>query len=191
VSCCTTFSECLGPILEKSKAAWRLNSHDDYPWIRQMKLVIKGMTNGSKTQFQHLWGRYVLGFKPWTHCLKCFSAKKANEIHPTMVDGEYALESSFDIFYLCCVGWRDRANTNVHLAVRPRLGSVASTGSVYGVQFTISDAQAILIQYLPKGWKGLEDRHSQCKNFQFGYQTFQVDQVGDSAPREVVTARRA
>ena len=58
------------------------------------------------------------------------------------------------------------------------------------MQFTITDAQSILIRYLPKGWGDLSDPHSQCKNFQFGYQTFEVNQVGDSAPREVITKLR-
>jgi hypothetical protein len=155
-----------------------------------MKLVVRGMTDGSKTTFKHLWGRYILGFKPWTHCLSCFVTKQAKGILPTMVDGEYPLDDSFELFCLCGVGWNDRGNTNVHLAVRPRLGSVASAGSVYGVQFTITDAQSILIQYLPKGWRGLNDQHSQCKNFQFGYQMFTVDEVGPSARREVITTLR-
>jgi hypothetical protein len=155
-----------------------------------MKLVVSGLTDGTKTQFKHLWGRYILGFKPWTHCLPCFVTRQAKGILPTMVDGEYPLDDSFELFYLCGVGWNDRGNTNVHLAVRPRPGSVASTGSVYGVQFTITDAQSILIHYLPNGWRGLDDQHSQCKNFQFGYQMFEVDEVGDSAPRDTITKLR-
>jgi hypothetical protein len=136
-----------------------------------------------------LWGRYIIGFKPWTHCLKSLVTKKAKEIVPAMTDGEYELDASFELFYLCGVGWKDRGNTNVHLAVRPRLGSIASAGSVYGVQFTITDAQAILIEYLEKGWRGLDDEHRRCKNFQFGYQMFEVDEVG-GPPGEVVTRLR-
>jgi hypothetical protein len=155
-----------------------------------MKLIVTGMTHGPKTQFQHLWGRYVLGFKPWTHCVQSFVGKQAKGITPSMVDGEYPLDPSFELLYLCGVGWSDRRNTNVHLAVRPRIGSIACAGSVYGVQFTITDAQAILIQYLPKGWRGLPEKHSQCKNFQFGYQMFNVSEVGESAPREIITTLR-
>jgi hypothetical protein len=125
------------------------------------------MVQREKTLFKHLWGRYIIGFKPWTHCIGCFVKKEAKGILPNMTDGEYALDDSYELFYLCGVGWSDRRNTNVHLAVRPRPGSIASAGSVYGVQFTITDAQAILIQDLPRGWKGLPDPHSQCKNFQF------------------------
>jgi hypothetical protein len=155
-----------------------------------MKLIVAGMKPGEQT-FQHLWGRYILGFKPWTHCIQCFSTKQANGIVPTMNDEEYELDDSFGLFYLCGVGWKQRHHTNVHLAVRPRQGSVACAGSVYGVTFTITDAQAILIKYLPKGWRGLPDQHSQCKNFQFGYQMFEADEVGETAPRQLITKRRS
>ena len=155
-----------------------------------MKLVVNGMTHGNRTQFKHLWGRYILGFKPWTHCLRCFVTRQAKGILPTMVDGEYLLDDSFELFYLCCVGWKDRRNTNVHLAARPRLGSVAAIGSVYGVQFTITDAQSILIRYLPEGWRGLPHQHSQCKNFQFGYQMFEADEAVDTSQRQAITKLR-
>ena len=155
-----------------------------------MKLTVSGMKTGDKNQFRNLWGRYILGFRPWKHCIDCFQSKVAKGITPGMVDGEYLLDSSFPLFYLCGVGWKDRGNTNVHLAVRPRLGSVACVGSVYGVQFTITNAQSILIHYLPKEWQGLDDKHSQCKNFQFGYQMFDANEVCKSAPRNIVTSLR-
>ena len=72
-----------------------------------MTLIVRGMNHGKKTQFKHLWGRYVLGFKPWTHCMKCFVTRQAKGILPTMVDGEYPLDDSFELFYLCGVGWKD------------------------------------------------------------------------------------
>jgi hypothetical protein len=155
-----------------------------------MKLIIAGMKPGEQT-FKHLWGRYILGFKAWTYCIQCFEAKQAKAIVPTMSDGQYELDDSFELFYLCGVGREQKRDTNVHLAVRRRQGSVACAGSVYGVTFTITDAQAILIKYLPKGWRGLPDEHSQCKNFQFGYQMFEAEEVGDTAPRQVITKLRS
>jgi len=114
-------------------------------------------------------------------------------------NGEYPLSDTHGLFYLCGVGQPDSVRrgkdfaqkmTNVHLAVRPRQGSVAAIGSVYGVTFTIKDAQAIPIQPLPDGFRGLPEKHSKCKNFQFGYQMFHTDIVGHGAPREVVYALR-
>jgi hypothetical protein len=163
-----------------------------------MLLTVSGL-DAAPIRFKHLWGRYVLGFKPWNHCLACFETKIANPITPQMRDGEYPLSNDHGLFYLCGVGQADsvrrgkelaRKVTNVHLAVRPRCGSVAAIGSVYGVTFTIKDAQTIPIEPLPDGFQDLPQRHSRCKNFQFGYQMFQTDAVGDRAPHEVIRALR-
>ena len=62
--------------------------------------------------------------------------------------------------------------TNVHLAVRPQQGAVASIGSVYGVTFTIRDAFALRVDRLPDGWMGLTAEYTRCRNFQFGVQQF-------------------
>jgi hypothetical protein len=155
-----------------------------------MKLTIEGMQHAKRTRFKHLWGRYVLGFKPAHHCLSCFKSRTATAINPRIVDGEYQLDPSYELFYLCGVGWTDRGNTNVHLAVTPRIDSVACVGSVYGVRFTITDAQAIPIRYIEKAWRGLPDEHSQCKNFQFGYQMFAADRVGPEAEGELIAELR-
>lgn len=161
-----------------------------------MQLIVSGL-NTAKPRFKHLWGCYVLGFRPWKHCIGCFESKVASAISPTMKDGVYDLEDSYELFYLCGVGQPDskrapqhllRRATNVHLAVRP--GSIAAVGSVYGVSFTLKDAQAIPIQPLPEGFHGLPDAHYRCKNFQFGYQMFDVSEVGEKASREVIRKRR-
>jgi hypothetical protein len=145
-------------------------------------------------------GDVVLGFKPKKHCIQCFKSETASAVTPQMKDGSYELKDDVsDLFYLCGVGQPDskraganfnRKFTNVHLAVRPRAGSVASIGSVYGVTFTIKDAQAIPIQPLPDGLENLDNAHSRCKNFQFGYQEYEVGSVHDFGPDEIVYTRR-
>lgn len=136
-----------------------------------MLLTVSGL-NAAPIRFKHLWGRYVLGFKPWNHCLACFETKIASPVTPQMKDGEYPLSDDHGLFYLCGVGQPDsvrrgkelaRKVTNVHLAVRPRRGSVAAIGSVYGVTFTIQDAQVIPIDPLPDGFQNLPQKHSRCK----------------------------
>jgi hypothetical protein len=71
--------------------------------------------------------------------------------------------------------------TNVHLAVRPRKGSIAAIGSVYGVRFVIEDAQAIPIVkrdvLLASGSGPGPEHHVNCKMFQFGYQMFETDPI--------------
>lgn len=162
-----------------------------------MQLTVTGL-NAAPIRFAHLWGRYVYGFRPWTHCIKCFAAKTAKGISPAMTDGEFQLEDK--LFYLCGVGKKlserrhpelARRFTNVHLAVRPKAGSVAAITSVYGVTFTIRDAEPIPIEPLASGdFPHLAEAHSRCKNFQFGYQMFEVGQVGTAASREIVTRLR-
>jgi len=100
-----------------------------------------------------------------------------------MKDGAYPLGDGGDLFYLCGVGQKDTAkteeewlqrHTNVHLAVRPKIGSVATIASKYGVVFTITDAEEIPIEALPEKFAELDEEHFRCKNFQFGYQVFET-----------------
>lgn len=164
-----------------------------------MQLIVSGLDT-ARPNFKHLWGRYILGFKPRKHCIECFKSKVASDIKPTMKDGTYDLRDDLgDFFYLCGVGQPDlkrnpehlkKRFTNVHLAVRPLKGSVASIGSVYGVTFTITDAQAISIQTLPDNFQGLGKDHARCKNFQFGYQHYEVGSVHDFGPDKIVYKRR-
>jgi hypothetical protein len=162
-----------------------------------MLLTISGL-DAAPIRFRHLWGRYVLGFRPWKHCIGCFESKVAGVINPSMIDGDYKLKDDVSYFYLCGVGQAEtlragkemsRKVTNVHLAVRPRLGSVAAIGSVYGVTFTIQNAHAIPIQPLPEGFMGLPTTHHRCKNFQFGYQIFDVGEK-ELAGRNVIRKLR-
>jgi hypothetical protein len=164
-----------------------------------MRITIAGLDQ-APIKFKHLWGRYVLGFKPWTHCERSFHAQKAVSIVPGMKDGTYELDASHDLFYLCGVGQPDAASrgkaqsrkfSNVHLAVRPKVGSVASVGSLYGVQFTLTDAEEIPIQPLADDFMGLSDVHARCKNFQFGFQMFEVEKVGEQAARTIVRQLRS
>ncbi len=104
------------------------------------------------------------------------------------MDGECILGDH--LFYLCGVGQNlsDKSRledwprqTNVHLAVRPRKGSIAAIGSVYGVTFVIEDAQAIPIMrhdvLLTPGSEPAPASHLDCKMFQFGYQMFEAGPI--------------
>lgn len=159
-----------------------------------MKLTTTGLDD-APIRFKHLWGRYVNGFRPWKHCIQCLVSNTAKDVFPDMLDGSVELQDR--LFYLCGVGQvhsehfekrhpeLSRRMTNVHLAVRPRKGSVAAIGSAYGVTFVIQDAQSIPIETLPYPFQGLSEEHSRCKNFQFGYQMFEVGEVS-MTPGEVV-----
>ena len=143
-----------------------------------MRLIVSGL-NAAKAplRFDHLFGRYLYGFRPWTHCKDCFVARIEKQVNPNMQDGTYELRDN--LFYLCGVGKKvsDRKDTNVHLAVMPRKGSVAAIGSIYGVSFLIEDAQAIPIEVPPQSLSWLEEKHYRCKMFQFAYQMFETGEI--------------
>jgi hypothetical protein len=136
-----------------------------------MRLEVRGMATASQT-FVQLWGMYVSGFKPEKHCIYCLKGKKEPQLHREMEDGDYMLKTDAPYFYLFAMGRVPKHETNVHLAVRPQAGSVASIGSVYGVTFTIRDAYALRVDRLPDGWMGLGTDYTRCRNFQFGVQEF-------------------
>jgi hypothetical protein len=136
-----------------------------------MRLEIRGM-DIAEDKFVSLWGMYVSGFRADKHCVACLKGKREARVVKTMVDGIYELDNTYRYFYLCALGRAPRKDTNVHLAVEPRQGAVASVGSMYGVTFTIHDALAIRVAKLPIDWLGLGKEFTQCPNFQFGVQQF-------------------
>src|SRR5438105_3256521 len=107
-----------------------------------MKLTVTG-TQKATGKYLHLWGFYVRGFKPWHHCFACFYGTQERPICKDMEDDVYHLPEPTSYFYLCGVASgprRERGVKNLHLAVRPKQGSVATVRSVYGPVFTIHDA---------------------------------------------------
>ena len=138
-----------------------------------MVLEVRGIEKSTQ-KFAWLWGKHVTGFNQAKHCLACLKGPDPEEaIDPQMVSCDYPLKATgAPYFYLCGVGRTEPGRTNVHLVVEPCPGAVASVGSVYGITFTIRDARALQIDRLPKGWMGLTDRYTTCRNFQFGVQVF-------------------
>jgi hypothetical protein len=136
-----------------------------------MLLEVRGMESASQT-FVQLWGKHVTGFRPEKHCIYCLKGRKERQLYRTMPSGDYPLSNDAPYFYLFAMGRAPRRDTNVHLAVQPYPGAAASIGSMYGVTFTIRDARALRMDRLPKGWMGLEEDYTSCRNFQFGVQMF-------------------
>jgi hypothetical protein len=164
-----------------------------------MELIVSGLPPVTEAnRFGALFGRYVYGFNQWDHCDRCFLARQERKVNPLMPNGPVQLRD--ELFYLCGVG-RDlspnkhpylaRSSTNVHLAVRPRMGSVAAIGSVYGASFVVKDAEAIAIRPLPDGFQGLPTKHSRCKMFQFAYQMFEVGMLNLSKGGDPISKLRS
>jgi hypothetical protein len=68
-----------------------------------MLLQIEGLDK-AQTQFRHLWGSYVIGFRPATHCRNTFERHDETQVKPGMADGVYELDDTYELFYLCGVG---------------------------------------------------------------------------------------
>jgi hypothetical protein len=116
---------------------------------------------------------YVDRFDPSHHCMDCLKGSRERRLHREIGDIEsLELSNDWPYFYLCGLGRAPRRDSNVHLAVSPRQGAVASVGSLYGVTFTIHDALALRVDRLPKRWMGLDKEFTDCRNFQFGVQQF-------------------
>ena len=144
-----------------------------------MRLEVRGMATASQT-FVQLWGIYVRDFDPSKHCMYCLKGRKEAALHRQMTDGDYELATDFPYFYLFAMGRGDRSISNVHLPVRPHPGAVATIGSLYGVTFTLRNANALRVDRLPDGWEGLEKEYTSCRNFQFGVQEFGYRPAADS-----------
>ena len=62
-----------------------------------MRLQVEGLdTAGSR--FLHLWGKYVIGFRPATHCQRSLVTKDEVAVKPKMIDGVYDLDDSYQLF---------------------------------------------------------------------------------------------
>lgn len=153
-----------------------------------MKLTVDGVEQATG-KYQHLWGYYVRGFKPWEHCQDCFIGSLAKGIERDMKDGTVMLDKPMDYFYLCGVAMGSRkelGEKNLHLAVRPKAGSQATIKSVYGPVFTIDDAEMIEIQPALPITDQLPKEYANCKNFRFAAQMYPADVLGpDAKPRPV------
>lgn len=157
-----------------------------------MKLAVTGMQD-ARDKYLYPWGFYVRGFKPWHHCFACFYGTQEKVIHKSMQDGTYDLPEPTSYFYLCGVASgprRERRFKNLHLAVRPNRGSVATAQSVYGAVFTIYDAEEIVIQDPIRDHPDLDESYAHCKNFRFAAQMYDAPQLGPGAPREPIRIPR-
>jgi hypothetical protein len=163
-----------------------------YIYDYTMHLTVMGAML-SKEKYLSIWGFYVRGFKPWHHCLACFYGTKELAIHKDMDDGLYQLPEATSYFYLCGVaaGPRSkRGERNVHLAVRPKAGSVAQVKSVYGSVFTIYGAEEIQIQGPMENLPHLDELYTTCKNFRFAAQMYEAPCFGPEARGKLIRTPR-
>lgn len=135
-----------------------------------------GCTKWPRT-YRFLWGLYVRGFKPWEHCQQCLLGGRAKGILPTMGNGEVNLPRPTDYFYLCRYARGFAANrgaNNLHLAVEPVEGELATVNSNYGPVFTIEGARRIAIPDSDEPRAAYGGFDYRCMNFRFGKLMFRL-----------------
>jgi hypothetical protein len=110
-----------------------------------------------------------------------------------MSDVSLPLPEATSYFYLCGVASGRRAlrgKRNLHLAVRPKQGSIATVKSFYGPTFTIHDAEEIVIQGPIETMPELDDTYTTCKNFRFATQMYEATSFGPGALRTPIRIPR-
>lgn len=158
-----------------------------------MQLQVSEITQ-STTRYRFLWGFYVRGFKPWHHCQLCFRGSRAPGIFPDMQDGAVVeLHEQTDFFYLhgnAAGPEHLRGELNLHLAVRPKQGAIATVRPTNGALFTIHDAEALEIQPPLLALSHLGDKWTNCKNLRFAAQMYDAPLLGPTAPHTPIRQLR-
>lgn len=130
--------------------------------------------------FWYLWLKYVSGFDIEHHCQRCLAGKRSQRVrlHALTPKRVVRLDEARTPFLYLCGGAGEGYSapgpwsSNLHLAVRPKDGAVAEATSYNGTLFRIRNAERVEIPDLPKGWRGLPDSFTTCRNFRFGVAHF-------------------
>jgi hypothetical protein len=121
--------------------------------------------------FKHLWGKYVTGFDVEQHCVQCLQGHfcrhffRKRFVAGTVIEGELD-EHEAPFFYLC--GVTESWPLNVHLAVRPKRGFMASHED-HNIIVLIDGGEPVPITPVRAG-RPMDFEN--CRNWQFGYRYF-------------------
>jgi hypothetical protein len=160
-----------------------------------MQLQVTGIASW-KRRYGYLWGKYVFGFNPWEHCQPCLVGEEEPDIKKDMPDCMIELAKPMDFFYLCgrAVKDGDYGSENLHLAVRPKKGSVAMVQSTDGPMFTIHGAEEIQIQdpIEDPAFEHVTNKKlwTRCKNFRFAAQMYAAPRLGPTAVHVPIMTKR-
>lgn len=141
--------------------------------------------------FRFVWAFRVNGFRPDRRCQPCFRGRRVESFHTRTAHGGKPVDIELnerDLFlYVCGVGSGPKVelrHQNFHLPLRYAEGQVVTKPTYNGYLVTARDAVELPIPALPRGWNGLDDETTQCKNFQFcvasfGYPTPVLENPGE------------
>jgi hypothetical protein len=144
--------------------------------------------------FRFFWAFYVTGFNQALHCQPCFKGAVSRQLSTrTARSGQlYTMNErkSFPYLYICGVGTGpDKLlyQKNFHLPVRYLEGGRAVGETYNGYTITVEDAEALRIPKLELGWKGLPEKTTNCKNFQFCVEYFGWREADPSSGSALLT----
>ena len=134
---------------------------------------------GKIDDFNFFWAYYVSGYRSDKHCQPCFRGSPVPEFNTSTAQNGLRVElnrmDKFPYLYVCGVGSgprKDLRHKNFHLALRHEEGKSVSAATFNGYVITAHNTVMLQIPALPKDWKGLDDEHTRCKNFQFAVEYF-------------------
>ena len=142
--------------------------------------TIEAIDDGHPTVegWRYLWLKYVTGFKPEQHCAAGLVGPYSPKVRLHMRTGVViplkppVLDQGFSHLYLCGVAYRGGWAANLHLAAEPAKGETAEITASTGTTFRISNARAVEIPGLERGFNSMPAKFTTCRCWQFGVQHY-------------------
>lgn len=134
-------------------------------------MKIKFVTENAKvTGFRYFWLKYIRGFDPTVHCAKCLIGDYSQKVNLNMpVNTEIELNEfvDFKCLYLCgVIGYQN--NLHVPFVPSDNENDIITVETYRGDKVIIAGAKRLPIPPLEKGYNGLSQAFTSCRNYQFG-----------------------
>ena len=137
------------------------------------------ITDRPASAYKYFWAKIVHGANLNQHCARGLLGSYVKSLGPdsrsTVI---YVDVPDGSFLYVCGVARGYNANRphtyakNFHLAVQPKIGSIARVVGCDGLEVTVEDAEALVIPELQDGYNGLDLRFTRCRNYQFAVAYF-------------------
>jgi hypothetical protein len=124
--------------------------------------------------FLHLWAKYVRGFNRKVHCQTALLGPLSSLVKTksTRINTKFFLNETrnFDSLYICGVAEgpiAGRRANNLHLPLLHRVGAQLLYTTYNGYLLHVENAIILRTPELPRGWNGLPETYTRCRNFRF------------------------
>ena len=164
--------------------------------LEVVRLLISGASE-TLQGYNYFWIRAVEGFNPKKHCMECIRGGwKLSGLNKMKLNQSVELRMKRDVGYICGGTSRYARNShpgpqphefpmpggaitytkNLHLPFEKAPGHVEKVTLVEGQTLTLLNGRRLDFPSLPKGWAGLGDEFTTCRNFQFAVHRFGVSE---------------